>query len=779
MPVVYLLSFIRLSNGAFVVLTRYIILLLLSLAAVPACAQMVDLSGIVKNNEGEALPWANVVLLPDSAIATTEADGTFAFQTRAAKKHIAVSYTGYETIRMAIELRADTMLTITLSPRISQLEEVTVHGHRYTAEDIVQSTRTGTATLTERDLNALPALGGEADVMKALLLLPGTVRGVEGSSDIFVRGGAADQNLVLLDGAPIYNTSHLFGFLSVFNPSILERVEAINGGFPAEFGGRLSSIFDITSNSDLARKTSGAGDIGLIASRLYLEQPLVADKASFWIAGRRTYIDKLVRLIDEEVPYFFYDLNGKIIVQPSRKDKLEFSLYNGEDVLDLFRDRNNDGRGYLTSFESSNSSQSLRWTHDLSGTWTSTVSLTRSKYDYSISNVFEESKLRAFSDIEDYSARLLFQRDSLRGNGTVTFGGQWVRHAISPSVVNTTGTIAQIMESSTSQGRVAHELAAHVAYEFPLTSRLRMNAGFRVSSGLVDNRDYVVPEPRLSVRYGIDKNESVKLSYSRMAQYIHRISNAAVTTPTDVWYTITDKIAPQTSHQVALAWQRFLRNKRTFLSAEAYYKTMDNLIGYQEGTNLFFNADFESKLVQGQGDAYGLELLMRKEAGKLTGWISYTLSWSHRQFDEMNGGRWFPSRYDRRHNGAVVTQYALGRRWAVSLVWEFISGSRFTPVIGQYAVVAPTLTGVDLIPLYSDMNAVKLSDTHRLDVGIAFSSKPEKKVQWRLFAGVYNVYNRASPVGMIIEEDEVDGSLHYRQPGLFGLLPFVSYGFKF
>lgn len=264
-----------------------------------------------------------------------------------------------------------------------------------------------------------------------------------------------------------------------------------------------------------------------------------------------------------------------------------------------------------------------------------------------------------------------------------------------------------------------------------------------------------------------------------MAQYMHRISNSAVTTPADVWYTVTDEIAPQTSHQVALAWQGFQTERKIFLSAEAYYKRMDNLIGYEEGTNLFFNADFESSLVQGSGRAYGFEFLARKESGKFTGWISYTLSWSMRKFMEINNGDWFPSRYDRRHNGSVVTQYALGKRWAASLVWEFISGARFTPVIGQYAVLAPTLTGVDLIPVYSGINAVKLADTHRLDAGIKFMSKPEKKFQWHVFAGVYNVYNRASPIGMVIEQNGDDGSLRYLQPGLFGLLPFISYGFRF
>lgn len=754
----------------------FIFLFIIPLAMV---AQQTTLKGVVKNTDGENLPLANILILPDSVILSAGLEGKFAVKMNSGKKQVIITYTGFETLISTIFLQSDTTITFKVSTKVAQLKEVTVNANRYSSEDIVQSTRTGTTTLTQKDINAIPVLGGEADVIKTLQLLPGTVRGVEGSSDLFVRGGAADQNLVLLDGAPIYNTSHLFGFLSVFNPSILDNVEAINGGFPAEYGGRLSSILNISSNADISDKTKVSGDIGLIASRLYIEQPLIKNKASLWIAGRRTYIDQVVKAIGEELPYFFYDINGKLILQPSAKNKLEFSYYGGEDILDIFRDRNNDGNGFLTSYASGNTSQSFNWAHTLPSEWVSTVSLTRSAYQYNISNAFEENELVALSDIEDYSAKIIFVKDSAWKNSTIKVGAEWIRHAISPNIINSTGTIAELLESSSSKGKLAHELAIHLQQESSITPRLLMNAGFRVSAGLVNGKNYFVPEPRLSMRYALSKEQSLKLSYSRMAQYMHRISNSAVTTPIDVWYTVTDQIQPQTSHQVAAAWQRFIPRHKIFFSTEAYYKTMRNLIGYEEGTNLFFNTDFESKLIQGNGRAYGFEFLVRKEAGKFTGWISYTLSWSRRQYEEINGGDWFPSRYDRRHNGAIVTQYTLGKRWAASLVWEFISGARFTPIIGQYVVLAPTLTGVDLVPLYSGINQVKLADTHRLDAGIKFMSKPGRKFQWQWFAGVYNVYNRASPIGIIIEQNETDGSLKYLQPGLFGLLPFISYGFKF
>jgi hypothetical protein len=741
-------------------------------------AQQLTLIGLLKDGSGGSLPLANVLLLPDSIIATADENGRIAIRTYSGLKKIIVSYTGLETIERQFCVGRDTSITFIVTEQASQLREVTVHANRYSSEDLVQSTRTGTTTLTPEDLYSIPVLGGEADLIKTLQLLPGVVRGVEGSSDLFVRGGAADQNLVLLDGAPIYNTSHMFGFLSVFNPSTLDNVESINGGFPAEFGGRLSSILNVTTQRNIAERTKIAADIGLIASRLYLEQPLIKDKASFWIAGRRTYIDQVVKIIGEDLPYFFYDLNGKLILRPSRRTELEFSFYNGEDILDIFRDGNNDGNGFLTSYASGNNSQSFRWAHSFPSGWTSSLSATRSSYNYSINNIFEENQLMAFSDIKDYSAKIAFSHDSLAKNSSMKFGFEWTRHAVSPSVINTAGIIAELLESSSSEGKLAHELATYVEYECLPAPRLLITTGFRASTGLADGRSYFVPEPRFSLRYALAKDQSVKLSYSRMAQYMHRISNSAVTTPADVWYTVTRQVKPQTAHQLAVAWQQFLSKEKMFISAELYYKSMNNLIGYEEGTNLFLNTDFESKLVQGVGHAYGLEILLKKEAGKFTGWISYTLSWSRRQFDQINNAGWFPSRYDRRHNGAIVTQYALGKRWAASMVWEFISGARFTPVVGQYVVVAPTLTGVDLIPLYSGINQVKLADSHRLDVGIKFMSKPERKFQWQWFAGVYNLYNRASPVGMFIEQNEANGSLRYMQPGLFGILPFISYGFK-
>lgn len=717
------------------------------------------------------------MILPDTLVVLSDESGNFNLKVKPGTVTIRVSYTGYEPHTKSFTVNSDTTISFVLVSGVNQLTEVVIKSDRY-REELFNSTRSGTQIISQKDINAIPVLGGEADLIKTLQLLPGTIRGVEGSSDLFVRGGAADQNLVLLDDAPIYNTSHLFGFLSVFNPDILDKVEAINGAFPAQYGGRLSSILDVKTNSEVAQQTHLSGDIGLIATRLYLEQPIVKDKASFWIAGRRTYVDQVVKVVKRELPYFFYDLNGKLIIKPSVRDDVTIGFYSGEDILDLFRDRNGDGDGFLTRFSSGNNSQSLQWKHEGIAGWKTQTSLLRSKYRYNITNVFEDNELLATSDIEDWGAKIITRKDSIGNkNISLTSGLDWTLHRVSPNVLNTSGTISELLKSSETSGRIANEFTAFAEGEWSPATRWRLNGGLRGSLAMVKGKNYFTPEPRFAARYTLSENQNIKFSYSRMAQYMHRISNSAVSSPTDIWYPVTDSIQPQTSHQVSVAWQRSLPTKNVSLSVEGYYKSMSQLIGYEEGTNLFLNTDFESKLIQGRGRAYGFEFLIRKESGKLTGWISYTLSWSWRQFDEVNQGEWFPSRYDRRHNGAIVAQYAFHKRWSVSAVWEFISGSRFTPVIGQYIVFAPTLTGVDLIPVYSGINEVKLANTHRLDFGIKFKSKPEKKFQWQWFAGVYNGYNRANPIGINIEQ-QPDGSLKYEQPGLFGLLPFISYGFK-
>lgn len=680
-----------------------------------------------------------------------------------------------------MQLRHDTTLTVVLRLRVDRLEEVVIDRRRYSNEDILYSTVTSTQTLTQNDLLNIPSVMGEADILRAVRMLPGTSHGMEGTADLFVRGGAADQNLVLLDDAPVYNAGHLLGFLSVFNPDILEKVDVIHGGFPAEYGGRLSSVLNVNTVSRISEKTSISADMGLISSRMQLEQPVAKDKASFWVAGRGSYVDKVVQKVsDRAIPYTFFELNGKLVLHPSKSDQVEMSHFTSGDHLDFITDANDDGDGMRTTHHARNMSQTFKWRHRTPGNWRNELSMFHTRFGYQTTNSFEtEYQVSATSDIEDYGAKFSLRKDSVWGNATFGTGVEWIRHDISPKVLNSEGSISDVVESGSSEAKMVQEFAVYVQHEWPLSTKVDINAGIRTSMAVAPSARYVFPEPRISARYALGDDRALKVNYSRMVQYLHRISNSSVSTPIDVWFPVTDSVRPQTSHQIAVAWQRFIPFEKLFVSVESYYKSMKDLLAYEEGTNFLFKSDFESRLVQGKGRAYGLEFLVRKESGRFTGWISYSLSWSWRRFDALNNGEWFRARYDRRHNGAIVAQHLLGKRWMASAVWEYISGARFTPIVGQYIALAPNGSGLDLIPEFSPINSVKLSDSHRLDLGIKYFNKPGSRIKWNVFVGVYNVYNRATPFGIVIKQDENDNSLSYSQPGLFGLLPFISYGCKF
>jgi hypothetical protein len=759
---------------------RWRLLIFLFLLPFLAGAQSYRLRGAVTDSIGQPLPSAHIQLFGQKRKATTsDADGEFAMTIPKGEYRVEISYTGFKRLIRTFTLKSDTIVSFPLESKAEELNEVIISAERTLQSDQFQTTRMSTNTLSGKEISSIPVLGGEADLIKTIQLLPGVTKGADGTTDLFVRGGAADQNLVLLDGAPVYNTGHLFGFLSVFNSDMLDKVESINGAFPSEYGGRLSSILDVSSKSNFATKTKVKGNIGLLATRLMIEQLLVKNKLSVWAAGRRTYIDEVVKVVGQNLPYFFYDFNGKILYRPRANSRLEITFYEGNDVLNFSNPTRSSlrNRNITTDFVLGNSTQTLRWDRNYRN-FNSTFSLYHTSFRYSINNTFQENKLFVNSSIEDIGGKWLLTSDSVKKNISFTIGTEVIRHQVAPNRINTSGEISELLKTSSTLPKTSMESSAFFQVNGKFTPQLSYSVGTRLSSAYIDNTFYFNPEPRVAVRYAIDSLTAIKASYSRMSQYLHRVSSAAVAFPTDIWYPVTNNVKPQTSDQIALGIQRTFPQRNLYVSVEGYYKWMHQLIGYREGASLLLNVDFEKQLVQGQGRAYGLEVLIKKEIGKLTGWISYTYAKSERQYDAVNGGQWFLARYDRRHNAALVLNYQLSKRWSVSSVFEFISGSRFTPIIGQYVVPSPTLVGVDLIPVYAPMNSVKLADTHRLDVGIKFRPKPDKKFQSEWFAGVYNIYNRAAPIGVIIQPNG-DGSFRYEQPGLFGLLPFVSYGFKF
>jgi hypothetical protein len=640
-----------------------------------------------------------------------------------------------------------------------------------------------------KDIRKIPCLGGETDIIKIIQLMPGVQKGGEGSTGMFVRGGTADQNLVLLDEATIYNIGHLFGFFSVFNSDALHDMTMIKGAFPGEYGGRLSSIMDVRMKEGHQQKLHGAGGIGLLSSRFTLEGPIEKDTSSFMIAARRTYIDQVFKAVGQFLPYYFYDLNLKANRWMGEKDRLFFSSYLGKDILQFneseVETEENDSTQtspFGFGFKLGNFSNTLRWNHIYNDKTFSNISLIHTKFNYDIRGNFDANNVLIRSDVRDIGIKVDY--DYFKASDKkFKYGGQVTQHFFRPNVVSTSGLIADYLKTREGERLISYEYALYGAYEKDFRGGLwKLNTGLRWSGSLVKAASYNGLEPRIAVRYMLNEFSSLKFGYSRMKQYMHLVSSSSVALPTDLWYPVTSGIRPQKSDQVVLAYNHWFAKPKLQFEAEIYFKQMDELIEYREGANLILNDNFERELIQGSGQSYGLELLLQRTSGRLNGWVAYTLSWATRHFDELNDGQVFWAKYDRRHNINVVINYEISKRWDVSAVWVYASGSRFTAQVGQYLVPNATFTGVDLVPIYSERNAISMSPSHRMDLNFILKPRPNKKrkfkSEWHF--GCYNLYNQTTPFRIQIRPN-TNGTIgyHYEQPGLFGFIPSIAYNFTF
>lgn len=758
----------------------YLLITLMSVANILCAQHTVSIVGRVLDSESSTpLPFCTVGVNGNTSTARTDDKGNFKFKSPPGKMTLTFFYVGYASKTLDLELKADTTITISLAQSTTTLDDVVIHDERFFGENQVEGIRSSTTKVEAKDVLMVPGIAGEPDLIRTMQLLPGVTKGVEGSVDFFVRGGDADQNLVLLDEAIVYNSGHLFGFMSVFNPDMLGDVQMVKGGFPAYYGGRLSSVIDIKTDQTIPDKTNVSGSIGVISSNLTISKPLIKDKLAVKVAGRRTYIDQLLKLTgdpDLQLPYYFYDFNGRVDFKPSPNHSIYFSNYLGADILDL-ESSNPDSNG-SSEFDIVNSSQSLGWKHLTPTNNLLKVTLIRSHFSYLVDNSFEESTLTVSNSITDYGMKVRYDVFSLPLE-KASIGLDMTRHGMDPLEVNSTGIVEDIFPSARSSAIASLEGGVYADVEKELTDRTSVSLGYRQSFANVDGKLYLGFEPRLLARYKLNEFSSLKFNFTIMSQYQHRVSSASISLPVDLWYSVTRNIKPQRATQFGLSYVRSFSDLGLLFESEVYYKTANNVIEYEEGTNLFLNTDFEQSILQGRAKSYGWEVLLRKNGERLNGWASYTLSWANRQLDELNEGAVFPARYDRRHNVSIVANYKIFRLWEVSAVWEYLSGSRFTPVVAQYAITNPLNTGVTVENIYPDRNSVALSSTHRLDLSLVKKSKPTKKMysEWRL--GLYNVYNRAAPVGIQIEQDEETGLFNYQQPGLFGTLPFISYRFKF
>ena len=740
----------------------------------------VTLSGhVYDKSDGESLAGATLYLADSQSGTATNSFGFYSISQSQNRLRIQVSYLGYQTIDTTITLMENRTVNFYMKEQIGQFEEIEITATSLELQDQVNSTQMGTISLQPSEITSIPTLGGESDLIKVAQLLPGITSGGEGSTGMFVRGGTDDQNLVILDDAVVYNLGHLFGFFSVFNSDAIKNVEIVKGGFSANQGGRLSSVMDVRMNEGSMQRYNARGGIGLLTSRLTIDGPIIEDKMSFMVAARRTYIDRVFQAIGVSLPYYFYDYNVKLNYKISDSDRIYLSTYFGDDVLAFNEttetDEGNEDLGF--GFKLGNFTSTLRWNHIYENKkMFSNVTLHQTRFKYDISGKFIDNNILIRSQIQDVGLTANWEYFERQGSKYL-FGAQSVGHFFRPNVVGTSGEIGDFIEDR--QGQLIQNLegAVYAANEREISDQLSVNFGLRYSFTVAKDKIYSGPEPRINARYKFNNENSVKASYSLMRQYMHRVASSSIALPTDLWYPVTASIKPQYSHQVSLGYTRIFPEPQVSLSIETYHKSLENLIEYREGASLILNDNFERDLLSGSGESFGLEILARKNAGYLTGWISYSISKTTRTFDGLNDGNTFPAKYDRRHVATVVSMLEINDKVSFSAVWSFQSGAMFTPQTGQFLMPNASLTAVELIPIYGDRNGTRLGSAHRLDINFILKPRGKRRYGGEWHIGSYNFYNRAAPFQIAIQNN--GSNFEYVQRGLFGFIPSIAYNFNF
>ncbi len=713
---------------------------------------------------------------------------------------LVISYVGYEPLALRLDRTQSLELDVALAPEADVLGTAVVTADR--AERADETTRMGTVTVAAADLKKIPVLLGEADILKALQLLPGVQGGTEGTSGFYVRGGGPDQNLLLLDGAPIYNASHLFGFFSVFNGDALSNVELVKGGFPARYGGRLSSVVDMRMREGNQREVTGQGSIGIIASRLTIEAPIVKDKASFILSGRRTYADLLARPFipeGQDAGYYFWDLNAKVNATLSPKDRIFGSFYGGNDRF--FGDFEENGDRNTNTIDWGNRTGTIRYTRVLSPKLFLNTTLLASDYRFDLGAGFEERErpgvepssfgLNYRSGIRDFSARGDIEWSPAPQHAVLSGLGV-THHRYRPGAVQVRleepGFASLDTLLAPSAPVSALEFQAYGEDDWRISDALRVNLGLHASLFAVDGRTFSSLEPRLAARYRIGQRTSVKASFARMRQYVHLLTNSGIGLPTDLWVPATDRVPAQSAWQVASGVSRTIGDWT--LESEVYWKEMDGLIEYREGTSFLGAAasDWEAAVTTGSGRSVGLEVLARRNAGRTTGWLGYTLANTDRTFPELNRGETFPFKYDRRHDVGLTVQHQATRGITLAMTWVYGTGSGFTAPTGRLPSTFTSAVNESLNTqgrffgegyTYAPRNSSRLPAYHRMDLGLTWNGR-----SWwgehALVLGVYNVYARRNPF-FVTAEDAEQGTegLSLRGYSLFQVIPSISYQFQF
>lgn len=749
-----------------------------------------NLSGTIRDaNTGETLIGATVKLSGNTSAGTsTNAYGYYALTQPEGDYTVIISYAGYVSSSKTIKLNKDIKLNEELKTA-NDLEEVTVSATNRKNEN-VKSAQMGLERIDMKSLNSIPVLLGEKDILKTIQLLPGVKSGGEGNTGFYVRGGAADQNLIILDEAVVYNSSHLLGFFSTFNADAIKDVSLYKGGMPAQYGGRLSSVLDVKMDDGNNKEFKFQGGIGLIASRLKAEGPIVKDKGSFMVSFRRTYIDLFLQASSDSSvngsTLNFYDINAKANYKIDDKNTIYLSGYFGKDnigVKDLFE--NNWG----------NVTTTLRLNHIFSDRLFSNTSLIYNNYNYTVRLLNDVTNFKATSLVRDFNFKQDFQYFS--NKHTLRFGLNATHHRISP--IDITTTQESQVNPLTQEKRYGLESAVYVSDEWAATEKLNFLYGVRVAAfsllgpGNFSTYDaagnitatakaesgkfyknYFNLEPRFSVSYLFNNENSIKASYNRNTQNIHILTNATSSSPTDQYVLSSNNIKPEIADQVAIGYFKNLEENNYEFSGEVYYKWLQNQIDYKNAAQLLANSNIESELLYGSGRAYGLELFFKKKFGKLNGWVGYTLSRTERKFAELNNGNYFPARQDRMHDVSLVGIYNMTKRWTFSSSFIYSTGNAVTFPAGIYTI------GGQNAYYYTERNAGRMPYNMRLDVSATLEGKNKGKYQSSWNFGIYNVLARKNPYSIEFKTDPTNTSRTVaEQTSLFGLIPSVTWNFKF
>lgn len=749
----------------------------------------VAINGYIKDaSNGEMLIGATIYVHQLQTGTVTNVYGFYSLSLKPGDYLVRISYIGYKTLEKVISISKSRQMNFELEPDNKTLSEVVITEKR--GNENITETSMGSTKLNVETIKKIPAFMGEVDVLKTVQMLPGVQTAAEGFSGFSVRGGSTDHNLILLDEATVYNASHLLGFFSVFNSDAIKDMTIYKGDIPAQNGGRLASLLDIRMKDGNMKRYQATAGIGSISSRLTLEGPIVKDKSSFLVSGRRTYADAFLALSNDSLlnnnTLYFYDLNLKANYIINEKNRIYISGYYGRDVF-AFREMFNMNWG--------NATQTLRWNSILSDRIFMNTSLIYSDYQYYMKMGSGSTAYEWKSGITDYSVKSDFTFYSNPRN-TIRFGGQATYHTFKPGEVTAIESKTKLIVPDNH----SIEYAVYTSNEQKISSKLSMNYGIRLSayqnigSAKVFNFDenyneigykeyskgeifntHIGYEPRISGAYVLDSLSSIKASYSRTLQYVQLASNSAAGMPTDIWFPVSPNIKPQISNQASVGYFRNFFDNLLETSVEVYYKEMSNQIDFKDNAQLFFNDKLEAEIRTGIAKSYGVEMMVRKQKGRFNGWVSYTLSKAQRKINEINNGDWYNANYDKPHNFSIVGTYDINKRLNVGLNWVYTSGAPLTLPTGQWIYQDVT------VPAYSERNGYRLPDYHRLDISATYKLNKNENARFKneLNVSIFNAYNRKNPFTVYFERDSETNKTQAYKLSMFGIVPSITWNINF